>query len=153
MDPNSKYNRVVVGLDGIKTSIDVYRTLVAFNIKEPELQHSLKKLLCLGIRGKGNYNQDLDEAILGLEKLKERKKQEELMNNKITVYGTPTCCNCKSFKRMLEEKKYEFKYCDDMDVLMEVSSKTNILIAPIVKINEEYMNCEDAKKLISTWSN
>lgn len=78
MDPNSKYNRAVVGLDGVKTYIDVYRTLVAFNIKEPELQHSLKKLLCLGIRGKGDYNQDLDEAILGLEKLKERKKQEEL---------------------------------------------------------------------------
>lgn len=78
MDPNSKYNRVVVGLDGVKTFIDVYRTLVAFDIKEPELQHSLKKLLCLGIRGKGDYNQDLDEAILGLEKLKERKKQEEL---------------------------------------------------------------------------
>jgi len=32
----------------------------------------------LGIRGKGDYNQDLDEVILGLEKLKERKKQEEL---------------------------------------------------------------------------
>ncbi len=78
MDPNSKYNRAVVGLDGVKTYIDVYRTLVAFDIKEPELQHSLKKLLCLGIRGKGDYNQDLDEAILGLEKLKERKKQEEL---------------------------------------------------------------------------
>lgn len=78
MDPNSKYNRAVVGLDGVKTFIDVYRTLVAFDIKEPELQHSLKKLLCLGIRGKGDYNQDLDEAILGLEKLKERKKQEEL---------------------------------------------------------------------------
>jgi len=78
VDPNSKYNRAVVGLDGVKTFIDVYRTLVAFDIKEPELQHSLKKLLCLGIRGKGDYNQDLDEAILGLEKLKERKKQEEL---------------------------------------------------------------------------
>ena len=78
MDPNSKYNRAVVGLDGVKTYIDVYRTLVAFDIKEPELQHSLKKLLCLGIRGKGDYNQDLDEVILGLEKLKERKKQEEL---------------------------------------------------------------------------
>jgi len=48
MDPNSKYNRAVVGLDGVKTYIDVYRTLVAFDIKEPELQHSLKKLLCLG---------------------------------------------------------------------------------------------------------
>jgi len=75
------------------------------------------------------------------------------MNNKITVYGMPTCCNCKAFKKFLEEKNYKFEYCDDMDLLMEIASNTNILTAPIVKINDSYMNYEDAKKLISTWSN
>jgi len=78
MDANSKYNRSVVGLDGVKTYIDVYRTLVAFDIKDPELQHALKKLLCLGIRGKGGYEQDLSEAILSLNKLIERREQERL---------------------------------------------------------------------------
>lgn len=75
-DANNKYNRAVTGLDGVKTTIDVYRVLTAFSIVDPELQHALKKLLCLGIRGKGDYKQDLDEAILSLNKMKERKEQE-----------------------------------------------------------------------------
>ena len=74
--PATKYNRPIIGLDGAKTIVDVYRVLVAFGITDPELQHSLKKLLNLGIRGKGDYTQDLDEAILSLQKMKERKEQE-----------------------------------------------------------------------------
>jgi len=69
----------------------------------------------------------------------------------ITIYGTPTCCNCKSFKRWLDEKNYSYTYVEDMDKLMEISSNTNILTAPIVEINSEYMNYDNAKKLISSW--
>ena len=76
INPVSKYNRLITGLDGTKTTVDVYRVLVAFGITDPELQHSLKRLLNLGIRGKGDYAQDLDEAILSLQKMKERKEQE-----------------------------------------------------------------------------
>lgn len=75
-EATKKYNRLITGLDGTKTTVDVYRVLVAFGITDPELQHSLKKLLNLGIRGKGDYAQDLDEAILSLQKMKERKEQE-----------------------------------------------------------------------------
>lgn len=75
-DATNKYNRAITGLDGTKTTVDVYRVLTAFNIVEPELQHALKKLLCLGIRGKGDYNQDLSEAVLSLDKMRERKEQE-----------------------------------------------------------------------------
>ncbi len=73
---SSKYNREILGLDGRKALVDVYRVLVAFDITDPELQHALKKLLCLGIRGKGDYRQDLEEAVLSLNKLQERKEQE-----------------------------------------------------------------------------
>lgn len=73
---STKYNKPITGIDGVKTTVDVYRVLVAFNIVDPELQHSLKKLLNLGVRGKGDYTQDLDEAILSLQKMKERKEQE-----------------------------------------------------------------------------
>lgn len=73
---SSKYNREILGLDGRKALVDVYRVLVAFDITDPELQHALKKLLCLGIRGKGDYRQDLNEAVLSLNKLQERKEQE-----------------------------------------------------------------------------
>lgn len=76
IDPVSKYNKPITGLDGARTSVDVYRVLVAFGIVDPELQHAIKKLLNLGTRGKGTYNQDLNEAILSLEKMKERKEQE-----------------------------------------------------------------------------
>jgi hypothetical protein len=75
-DANTKYNRAIVGLDGVKTTVDVYRVLSAFAVIEPELQHSIKKMLCLGIRGKGDCIQDLDEAILSLQKMKQRKEQE-----------------------------------------------------------------------------
>lgn len=75
-NPVHKYNKPITGLDGVKTTVDVYRVLVAFGITDPELQHSIKKLLNLGTRGKGDYNQDLDEAILSLQKMKERKEQE-----------------------------------------------------------------------------
>ncbi len=75
-DANIKYNRPITGIDGVKTTVDVYRVLSAFAVVEPELQHSIKKMLCLGIRGKGDYIQDLDEAILSLQKMKQRKEQE-----------------------------------------------------------------------------
>jgi hypothetical protein len=72
----NKYNREIVGLDGVKTIIDVYRVIVAFNVTSPELQHAIKKILCAGLRGKGNEDQDISEAVLSLQKYQERKAQE-----------------------------------------------------------------------------
>lgn len=76
LNPENKYNRNVTGLDGIKTTIDIYRVLVAFDIKAPEIQHAVKKILCAGIRGKGNETQDIEEAVLSLQKYQERIRQE-----------------------------------------------------------------------------
>ena len=76
LNPVNKYNRSVTGLDGVKTTIDIYRVLVAFEVTAPEIQHAAKKILCAGIRGKGNEAQDIDEAILSLKKYQERIKQE-----------------------------------------------------------------------------
>jgi hypothetical protein len=76
MNPQDKYNRQITGMDGTFTTVDVYRVLVAFNITDPENQHAIKKLLNLGIRGKGDFDQDLEEAILSLQKMRERKSQE-----------------------------------------------------------------------------
>jgi hypothetical protein len=75
--PENKYNRRVIGLDGIETTIDVYRVLVAFSVIAPEIQHAAKKILCAGIRGKGSEKQDIDEAILSLKKYQERIEQQE----------------------------------------------------------------------------
>ena len=41
---------------------DVYAVLEAFSVTCPARQHAVKKLLCSGIRGKGDVLQDLQEA-------------------------------------------------------------------------------------------
>lgn len=56
----SKYLReVTCSIDG---RVDVYAVLEAFNVTCPARQHAIKKLLCTGIRGKGDSRQDLQEA-------------------------------------------------------------------------------------------
>ena len=55
----SKYLRDVQLVGG---KIDVYAVLVAFNVSCPARQHAIKKLLCAGLRGKGDELQDLHES-------------------------------------------------------------------------------------------
>ena len=76
MNQSNKYNREIIGLDGVKTTIDIYRILVAFDIKDPEIQHAVKKILCAGLRGKGSIEQDVSEAILSIQKYQERLEHE-----------------------------------------------------------------------------
>lgn len=62
-DSGNKYHREVVPLPGYdRPHVDVYRVLYAFDVAAPGIQHAVKKLLCAGIRGKGDYIQDLTEA-------------------------------------------------------------------------------------------
>lgn len=56
----SKYLREVIGM--IEGKIDVYAVLSTFNVISPARQHAIKKLLCSGLRGKGDELQDLREA-------------------------------------------------------------------------------------------
>jgi len=59
----NKYHREIVGIEGSgKATVDVYSVLSAFNVTCPARQHAIKKLLCAGIRGKGDVTQDLTEA-------------------------------------------------------------------------------------------
>ena len=55
----SKYLRQIQLVDG---RVDVYAVLAAFEVTRPALQHAIKKLLCAGLRGKGDVLQDLKEA-------------------------------------------------------------------------------------------
>jgi hypothetical protein len=57
----SKYRRGVMGAlpDG---TVDVYSVLLTFAVTCPARQHAVKKLLCAGLRGKGDELQDLREA-------------------------------------------------------------------------------------------
>lgn len=70
----TKYDRVVKGAKADGT-IDVYAVLKTFNVTCPARQHALKKLLCTGIRGKGDAVQDLKESIVAIERAIELEKQ------------------------------------------------------------------------------
>lgn len=68
--------------------VDVYEVLEAFNVTCPARQHAIKKLLCAGIRGKGDAVQDLKEtreAVFRAIQLEERRvalaKATELVDN------------------------------------------------------------------------
>lgn len=54
----SKYLRNIKGV-----TVDIYDVLTAFDVHCPARQHAIKKLLCAGIRGKGDESQDLNEAL------------------------------------------------------------------------------------------
>lgn len=44
------------------TSLDVYDVLIMFDVRDPAIQHAVKKLLACGQRGHKNAFQDLREA-------------------------------------------------------------------------------------------
>jgi hypothetical protein len=56
----SKYlRRIICEVEG---HVDIYAILDAFEVTCPARQHAIKKLLCAGIRGKGDEGQDIAEA-------------------------------------------------------------------------------------------
>jgi len=55
---HNKYNRECKGV-----TIDVYDVLKAFDVKNPALQHLIKKALCVGIRGHKTKEQDLKDIL------------------------------------------------------------------------------------------
>ena len=74
----NKYEREVIGLNGETAIIDVYRTLSAFNVTDPALQHAIKKLLCMGLRGHKDTMTDLDDALDSLQKMKTFLGQQQI---------------------------------------------------------------------------
>ena len=66
-DVRNKYDVQIVGKDGVKTTVDVYRVLNAFEVHDASTQHAIKKLLAAGKRGHKDYVQDLKEAIASIE--------------------------------------------------------------------------------------
>lgn len=76
----SKYHRTVYDITpGSPGSvvIDVYSVLIAFDVRDPGLQHAAKKILCAGIRGKASRSQDLREARDALERAIQEAERAE----------------------------------------------------------------------------
>lgn len=66
-----KYHREIIGLDGVKTTVDVYRVLDAFKTDCAATDHAVKKMLCAGLRGHKDKLTDYDNAIESLQAAKE----------------------------------------------------------------------------------
>ena len=56
--------------------VDVYRVLDAFDVTCPATAHAIKKLLCAGIRGHKDMEQDLNEAAQSIEEARAMVKQK-----------------------------------------------------------------------------
>ena len=63
--------------------IDVYDVINAYNISCPGSQHALKKILKPGQRGFKNFEEDIKEAIISLERAIEiNRENNKIENNK-----------------------------------------------------------------------
>ncbi|MEM7503376.1 MAG: hypothetical protein AAF417_15080 [Pseudomonadota bacterium] len=58
----SKYLRRLTPVPTTDGLVDVYSVLDGFDVTCPATAHAVKKLLCAGVRGKGDLTQDLHEA-------------------------------------------------------------------------------------------
>ena len=63
--------------------VDVYAVLVAFNVTCPARQHAIKKLLCAGIRGKGNELDDLVGALAAVNRAIELQRSKDEPHKKV----------------------------------------------------------------------
>jgi hypothetical protein len=82
----SKYIRTIVSaVDGIsRVEVDVYSVLVAFNVTCPATAHAIKKLLCAGIRGKGDIKADLNGVLAAVHRaidLTEERERAQVASN------------------------------------------------------------------------
>ena len=81
----NKYIRTIreVGNNNTVISVhsDVYEVLEAFNVTCPARQHAAKKVLCSGLRGKGDAIQDLIEARDALNRAIELETRRVILAN------------------------------------------------------------------------
>lgn len=66
--------------------VDIYRVLKLFNVTDPCIQHSVKKLLVAGGRGSKDISKDIQEAIDTLERWKEMQAEDAPV---VTDLGKP----------------------------------------------------------------
>jgi hypothetical protein len=73
----NKYDRKIFSkYEDACITIDVYRVLDAFDVRCPATAHAIKKLLCAGIRGHKDMEQDLSEAAQSIEEARAMARQK-----------------------------------------------------------------------------
>jgi len=77
--------------DLIGLEVDVYCVLKAFKVTDGPVAHAVKKLLCLGQRGKGDKLQDLVDVEAAVSRAIEMEKQERERMKDFELAGQWTC--------------------------------------------------------------
>jgi hypothetical protein len=76
-DVGNKYDRKIWDkYEDRHAVVDVYRVLDAFDVRCPATAHAVKKLLCAGIRGHKDMEQDLAEAAQSIEEARAMVRQK-----------------------------------------------------------------------------
>ena len=70
-DKGDKYLKSISNKYGTDINVDVYDVLVAFEVTCPATAHAIKKILCAGQRGHKSYTEDINEAVVSLERAKQ----------------------------------------------------------------------------------
>lgn len=78
-----------VDLTGVRVDIDIYRILEGYEIKNPQMQHVLKKVLCAGQRAGGkDLLQDYDDIINSTQSAIEMERQLMTLNAPVSNYDS-----------------------------------------------------------------
>ena len=120
MATGSKYDRTIEAKyknENIVT--DVYRVLDAFDVKSKPRGHAAKKVLCAGLRGKGDEFSDIVEAIDAL------LEDAEMTRRKTTATLSP--------KHMMR-----------LEILRRAEDIFNILTVPPEKMDSSWKRAMDA---------
>ncbi|STO31684.1 glutaredoxin-like protein NrdH [Fusobacterium necrogenes] len=51
----------------------------------------------------------------------------------IKVYAKSDCSKCKVLKNILDEKKVDYEYVEDLKTLMIIASRSRIMSAPVIE--------------------
>lgn len=67
----------------------------------------------------------------------------------IKFYSTG-CPQCNQIKAMMDSKGINYEYVTNMDLIMEVADKHNIMSAPFAEVYDEIMTAQKLTKYIQT---
>lgn len=67
----------------------------------------------------------------------------------ITIYGTPTCNQCKMLCKKLDEKDIQYFYIHDEEAVMRISEKLNIMSVPIIEVDGKVVDIKAFAKLVN----
>nr|DAE26569.1 MAG TPA: NrdH [Ackermannviridae sp. ctaCq7] len=70
----------------------------------------------------------------------------------LKIYTKNNCPNCLRLKNVLTNYNISFEVIDDEKELMRIGSKSRIMSAPILEINEKYYSYQDFNNFIEIFS-